>query len=160
VKWIKSVHVVEQEWNGPYMKDLYRINLVPINPADKNFNFAQDFVPTTVFPVNSFFTSPVTGATVPAGPAAFTGVAYAGETTIAAVEVSVDGGAWQPARITTPGTAYAWYQWAFAATLGPGSHVLAVRATDSRGRTQPREALWNPQGYFYNAWDMLTVGVS
>ncbi len=160
VKWIRSIHVLDQEWTGPYMKDLYRINLVPMNPANKTFNFAQDFVATTVFPVNSFFTSPTTGATLPAGPTVLSGVAYAGETTIAAVEVSVDGGAWQPARITTPGTAYAWYQWAFSATLARGSHTLAVRATDSRGRTQPREALWNPQGYFYNAWDVVTVQVS
>jgi sulfite oxidase len=111
VKWIRALHLVEQEWNGPYMKDLYRINPVPINPTDKSFNFSQDFVPTTVFPVYSFFTAPVTGETVRAGSATVTGVAYAGETGITTVEVSMDGGAWRPARITTPGSAYAWYQW-------------------------------------------------
>ena len=160
VKWIRAIHLVEQEWNGPYMKDLYRINPVPMNPTDKAFNFSQDFVPTTVFPVNSFFTSPVTGDTVRAGSLTFAGVAYAGETGIAKVEVSVDGGPWRPARITTPGSAYAWYQWEFTATLASGHHEMAARATDWRDRTQPREGLWNPQGYFYNAWDVLALTAS
>ncbi|HLW60043.1 MAG TPA: sulfite oxidase [bacterium] len=155
VKWVRAIHLGAQEWNGPYMKDLYRINPVPINPTDKTFNFSQDFVPTTVFPVNSFFTSPTGSETMPAGSSAFAGVAYAGETAIATVEVSADGGAWRPARITTPGSAYAWYQWEFTATFAPGRHEIAVRATDSRGRTQPRDGFWNPQGYLYNGWDVL-----
>lgn len=160
VKWIRAIHLVDQEWNGPYMKDLYRINPVPMNPTDKTFNFSQDFVPTTVFPVNSFFTSPVTGDTVGAGSLTVAGVAYAGETGIARIEVSVDGGLWRPARLTTAGSAYAWYQWEFTTTLAPGRRELAARATDWRGRTQPREGLWNPQGYFYNAWDVLALTVS
>lgn len=36
------------------------------------------------------------------------GVAYAGETVIAKAEVSVDGGAWRPRRITTLRFADAW----------------------------------------------------
>jgi len=160
VKWIRAIHLVEQEWNGPYMKDLYRINPVPINPADKSYNFSQDFIPTTVFPVYSFFTNPVTGDVLTAGSVTFTGVAYAGETGITTVEISLDGGPWRPAQITMPGSAYAWYQWAFPTTLASGRHELAVRATDWRGRMQPRTALWNPQGYFNNSWDVLAVTVS
>jgi sulfite oxidase len=160
VKWIRAIHLTEDEWNGPYMTDLYRINQVPIDPADKNYNFARDFVPTTVFPVYSFFTAPVTGSTVRTGTVSATGVAYAGETGITRVEVSVDGGLWRPARITMPGSAYAWYQWRFTAALAAGTHHLTVRATDWRGRTQPREALWNPQGYFNNSWDVLELTAS
>jgi DMSO/TMAO reductase YedYZ molybdopterin-dependent catalytic subunit len=160
VKWIRALHLTEQEWNGPYMKDLYRMNVVRIDPADKSYTLARDFVPTTVFPVYSFFTAPVAGEAVQAGSVACTGVAYAGETGITKVEVSLDGRPWRLARITTPGSAYAWYQWEFTATLAPGRHELAVRATDWRGRTQPRTALWNPQGYLNNSWDVLTVTAS
>jgi DMSO/TMAO reductase YedYZ molybdopterin-dependent catalytic subunit len=161
VKWLRAIHLVPEEWTGPYMKDLYRINAVPISPDDKSYTFSQDFLPTTRFPVNSFFTSPVTGDTVPAGPVTLTGVAYAGETGISKVDVSVDGGkTWSEATFTMLGNAFAWYQWRKTVTLASGAYQVVCRATDWQGRTQPREALWNPQGYFYNAWDVLDLTIS
>jgi DMSO/TMAO reductase YedYZ molybdopterin-dependent catalytic subunit len=160
VKWLHSIHVVREEWSGPFQQDLYRINAVPIDPADKSYNFSRDFIPTTRFPVNSFFTSPITGSTVPAGAVQMTGVAYAGETGISKVEVSLDGGeTWGQAIFTVLGSAYAWYHWRHTAVLPRGSSRLAVRATDWQGRTQPKDALWNPQGYLYNAWDLLDLTV-
>lgn len=40
VKWLRVIHLVPDEWNGPYMKDLCRINAVPIDPADTRYTFA------------------------------------------------------------------------------------------------------------------------
>ena len=61
-------------------------------------------------------------------------------TDLRSVEVSVDGGAWQPATLD-PATAsdrYSWklfrYDWDGAA---PGEHTLVSRATDTDGRVQP-----------------------
>jgi hypothetical protein len=33
------------------------------------------------------------------------------------------------------------------------------RASDSRGRTQPQAAEWNPSGYLYNAIDQVKIHV-
>jgi hypothetical protein len=75
--------------------------------------------------------------------------------------VSADGGhTWSQATFTVAGNAFAWYQWRHTVTLRPGTSQVMCRATDWQGRTQPREALWNPQGYFYNAWDVLTLTAS
>jgi hypothetical protein len=35
-----------------------------------------------------------------------------------------------------------------------------ARATDSRGRVQPREAAWNPSGYLHNGWHAVTIPVA
>jgi hypothetical protein len=37
---------------------------------------------------------------------------------------------------------------------------LTVRATDSRGITQPAVAVWNQSGYLYNAWHSANVEVT
>jgi DMSO/TMAO reductase YedYZ molybdopterin-dependent catalytic subunit len=75
-------------------------------------------------------------ATVAAGPVAVAGVAWAQGTGIAAVEVSIDEGPWQRARLAGEAGVDTWRQWVLPWDATPGSHRLVVRATDKRGRTQ------------------------
>ena len=64
------------------------------------------------------------------------GVAWAQHTGISAVEVQVDGGAWQPAELGTVPSTDTWVQWAATIDSEPGHHRLAVRAVDKTGQVQ------------------------
>ncbi|HKY14923.1 MAG TPA: molybdopterin-dependent oxidoreductase [Microthrixaceae bacterium] len=74
---------------------------------------------------------------VPAGPVAIAGVAWAQHRGIAKVEVRVDDGDWEEAELATDVSVDAWRQWVHVWDASPGEHRLAVRATDGTGETQP-----------------------
>ncbi len=80
---------------------------------------------------------PSDGARVAAGKVAVAGVAWAQHRGITSVEVQVDGGAWQAARLALEPTIDAWRQWVYEWDAGPGQHTVAVRATDGSGTLQP-----------------------
>jgi DMSO/TMAO reductase YedYZ molybdopterin-dependent catalytic subunit len=73
---------------------------------------------------------------VAAGQTRAGGVAWSQHTGISAVEVSLDGGRWQPAEIGNADTIDAWVQWAATLTVDKGDHTLRVRATDRNGLVQ------------------------
>jgi hypothetical protein len=58
---------------------------------------------------------------------------------IAAVEVRIDDGPWQPATLTEgQGAPFAWTFWRFDwGTPSPGEHTVTSRATDVAGTLQP-----------------------
>ena len=67
------------------------------------------------------------------------GAAWTGESRIASVDVSTDGGqSWSPAELDGESVPYAWrlfhYRWQVPKI--PGDHVLMSRATDERGHVQ------------------------
>ncbi len=65
------------------------------------------------------------------------GVAWAQHRGIERVEVRVDGGAWQPARLASVPSTDTWRQWVFSWDAAPGQHLLEARATDRPGRLRP-----------------------
>lgn len=69
-------------------------------------------------------------ASVDAGTVAVAGVAWAQTRGIAAVEVQVDDGDWQPATLADELNLVTWRQWSFAWDATPGRHSLRVRATE------------------------------
>ncbi len=72
-----------------------------------------------------------------AGPVDVAGVAWAPDRGIAGVEVRIDDGPWQPARITRPISKATWVQWTFPWTASAsGRHGIEVRATDDTGDVQ------------------------
>ncbi|HET7727647.1 MAG TPA: molybdopterin-dependent oxidoreductase [Candidatus Limnocylindrales bacterium] len=77
-----------------------------------------------------------TGRVLPTGRVPVAGVAWAPERGIRAVEVSVDDGPWQPARLGAAISDQTWVQWRFDWDATPGPHRLAVRATDGTGEVQ------------------------
>jgi DMSO/TMAO reductase YedYZ molybdopterin-dependent catalytic subunit len=79
---------------------------------------------------------PRAGATVKAGKTAMAGVAWAPTRGISKVEVRVDDGAWQAAKLSGALADTAWLQWLYEWDAPKGDHVLAVRATDGTGATQ------------------------
>jgi DMSO/TMAO reductase YedYZ molybdopterin-dependent catalytic subunit len=76
---------------------------------------------------------------VGAGTVPVAGVAWAGVRGIARVEVRVDDGPWHEARLGDELAATTWRQWWWPWETTPGRHVVAVRATDGTGATQPEE---------------------
>jgi DMSO/TMAO reductase YedYZ molybdopterin-dependent catalytic subunit len=64
------------------------------------------------------------------------GVAWAQDRGIAKVEVRVDGGPWQEARLAAQDNIDTWRQWVWMWQAESGNHQIEVRATDSTGSTQ------------------------
>jgi hypothetical protein len=90
---------------------------------------------------------------VPAGkPFKVTGAAWAGESKVAKVEVSPDGGAtWQAATLDAEPQAFRWVFWSFdwtPAARGPAR--LVARCTDAAGATQPPTRDVNRRTYMIN----------
>ncbi|MDQ3538647.1 MAG: sulfite oxidase, partial [Actinomycetota bacterium] len=111
-------------------------------------------------PVKSWITSPAAGE-VAAGEVSVTGVAFAGETPVARVEVSADGGAsWAPAQLRDkPHDAAAWRGFSAHLALRRGRRTLVSRATDEHGNTQPRRSQPNAGGYVFHGWEEPAVVV-
>ena len=82
-----------------------------------------------------------------AGRTAIAGVAWAQHKGIDAVEVRVDRGAWQQARLAAVPGIDTWHQWVAGWDATPGGHLIEARATDRTGYTQtPRQAPPEPNG--------------
>ncbi|WP_437114027.1 molybdopterin-dependent oxidoreductase [Streptomyces collinus] len=71
-----------------------------------------------------------------AGPVMVAGVAWAQHRGIDKVEVRVDDGPWQEARLAAEDSRDTWRQWSFPWQAAKGPHTLTVRATDRTGRVQ------------------------
>ncbi|MYW62613.1 molybdopterin-dependent oxidoreductase [Streptomyces sp. SID8379] len=71
-----------------------------------------------------------------AGTVMVAGVAWAQHRGIKKVEVRVDDGPWEEARLATQDTRDTWRQWSYPWQATKGGHTLTVRATDGTGETQ------------------------
>ncbi|MFJ7125838.1 molybdopterin-dependent oxidoreductase [Streptomyces sp. NPDC098101] len=93
-----------------------------------------------------------------AGTVMVAGVAWAQHRGIRRVEVRVDDGPWQEARLAAEDTRDTWRQWTYPWTATPGRHTLTVRATDGTGATQPeRRTKTMPDGA--QGWHSVVVTV-
>ena len=86
------------------------------------------------------------------------GRAWSGGGEIDRVEVAVDG-TWSEATLRRSVGPFAWRSWTFAWDAEPGEHVLACRATDAAGESQPTEQPWNHQGMGNNLVQEVRVTV-
>jgi hypothetical protein len=90
---------------------------------------------------------PTGTATLKPGRTPVAGVAWAQHKGIDAVEVQVDKGPWQQARLAAVPDIDCWRQWVFDWDATPGTHQIQARATDARGYTQtPLQAPPEPNG--------------
>ncbi len=79
---------------------------------------------------------PVSNSTIAPGRTPVAGVAWAQHKGVAAVEVRVDAGPWQQARLAAVPDIDTWRQWVWEWDATPGTHMLEARATDATGYTQ------------------------
>jgi hypothetical protein len=69
------------------------------------------------------------------------GIAYAGVKGISKVEVQIDQGPWAEAQLRNPAVSpLTWVQWRYDWEPVPGTHDVAVRATDGKGILQVTHA--------------------
>jgi DMSO/TMAO reductase YedYZ molybdopterin-dependent catalytic subunit len=93
-----------------------------------------------------------------AGRTAVAGVAWAQHKGIEAVEVRVDRGPWQQARLAAVPGLDTWRQWVWDWDATPGGHVLEARATDKTGYTQT-SVLAPPEPNGASGYPMVSVAV-
>jgi sulfite oxidase len=90
---------------------------------------------------------PRDGEKVKAGSAKIAGIAWAQHRGIDKVEVRINDGDWQEARLANDVTIDAWRQWVLDWDATPGKYTIQVRATDKDGNTQTAdEAPPDPDG--------------
>jgi DMSO/TMAO reductase YedYZ molybdopterin-dependent catalytic subunit len=159
-KWLTEIKLLDAEFVGNFMNPAYRFPNQPVQPGDAVK--PEDTHALTALSVKSVIAGPSDGASLKVGKVAVHGAAWAGEADITKVEISTDGGTmWNPAKLGHEQAHYAWRLWSYdwKATKS-GDYIILVRATDSRGRTQPSTPVWNPSGYLYNAVDQVKIRVA
>ncbi|MEX5217365.1 MAG: sulfite oxidase [Nitrospira sp.] len=159
-KWLTDITLQEDEAQGYYMQQAYRMPVAPVEPGTSPSGIAM--VPVEAMAVKSLIAVPSEGETVTKGPVMVQGVAWAGEAEVVKVEVSCDDGhTWEEARFVGETRPYAWRQWQYiwnAKTPGPA--VIRSRAMDASGAVQPASTPWNPSGFLWNGWDRVPILVS
>jgi hypothetical protein len=145
IKWVGRIEVSKEPLHVPWNTDDY-VLIGPGHPARE----PALGTPITEMPVESMVELPWP-ATLPFGRRVIRGRAYAGEHRVEKVDCRVDDGPWQEATLLSPNVPAVWVRWQFTWDAEPGDHLLWVRATDDRGRTQPDNVPWNDLGYLYNA---------
>jgi sulfite dehydrogenase len=158
VKHLSEIEVVDQTFEGFWMKPAYRVpdnDCACIEPGTT----PAATRPVGRFNVRSFITSVADGARLNAGEQRVVrGIAFDGGQGIREVACSTDGGqSWRGAKLGTDMGRYSFREFSFAFTPEKGEHDLRVRAWNRSGQSQPMEALWQPAGYMRNVVESVTV---
>jgi DMSO/TMAO reductase YedYZ molybdopterin-dependent catalytic subunit len=152
VKAVNDIEVLDQPDDNFWMKTAYTIPDTP--RADmKPGQAGVKMVPINKMVPRSFITNIKSGQTVTAGaPTLVRGIAFGGDTGVARVDLSSDGGKnWQPAELGKDEGKYSFRQWQSQLTLpAKGNYALMVRCTNSDGVAQSEEPNWNPSGFMRN----------
>ncbi|WP_137179375.1 sulfite oxidase [Roseomonas sp. AR75] len=153
VKYVKRLAFTREESDASIQRTGYRVR--PVGQRG-----APDQPSMWEMSVKSWVTHPL--REMADGPVQVLGVAFGGMQALRRVEVSTDGGeTWQEARLLGPDLGrFAWRPFALAAELSPGRHVIASRATDAEGNTQPEDVEPNERGYGHNGWRDHAVEVT
>ena len=89
---------------------------------------------------------PADRSTVASGPAIAAGIAWAPRRGVSGVEVAIDGGPWQSARLSPHIAPTLWRQWALTWQAEPGEHQLQVRTLSGDEVQEENPAPPYPQG--------------
>ena len=143
VKWLRSIEVVDEPFDG-YQMRAYRLRQESGEPGEALTRI--DPRALLVPPGSPDFMSRRRFARP--GTVALEGRAWSGWGEVTRVEVSTDGGlSWRDAALEPPLGPYAWRRWTLSWDAEPGEYVVAARATDATGRTQPSDQSWNRGGF-------------
>jgi DMSO/TMAO reductase YedYZ molybdopterin-dependent catalytic subunit len=152
VKWLTHIDVTDAPFEGFFQTSRY----VYVRERDGHTTCE----PVRYQNVRSLITEPQAGDDVALGDVVVRGVAWSGAAPIDSVDVSVDNGAWQRARLIGDRPRHSWQWWELATRLDRrGPTVIRARATDLAGRTQPDHPEWNRLGYGANAIQTVPVRV-
>ncbi len=159
-KWLNRLVIRDRVHDGPKMNGYsYRIPKHPVSAGTKVAE--EDMKIIESMPVKSLVTYPKTGAIVK-GNRRFEvrGHAWAGDKSVARVDVSIDFGAtWLACQLNNPINRLAWQRFSCQLSLPQqGYYEIWARATDSQGVAQPMVVPnWNPKGYLNNACHRIAI---
>jgi DMSO/TMAO reductase YedYZ molybdopterin-dependent catalytic subunit len=154
VKWVQRIVVTDRPFHGYDETADYSIW--------EQRDGLPSLVPVTEIDVKASIARPTAGEAVPAGkPYRVHGAAWAGESEIAKVEVSTDGGkTWEEAKLLGESVPLAWRLWEYAwQAPKAGNQTLKARATDKRGRKQATERDPNRRAYMISHVQPVAVNV-
>jgi len=153
VKWLTEIDLIDRTFTGHYQGDKYRYEW------ERDGQIVSE--PVTLQRVRALITEPSPQTEVRPGELAIRGVAWSGAAPIARVEVSVNGGGWQDARLVSERNRYSWQWWELITRVERSDEVIVrARAIDLAGRIQPERAEWNRLGYGNNAIQEVPIRVS
>jgi DMSO/TMAO reductase YedYZ molybdopterin-dependent catalytic subunit len=148
VKWLERIELSPRRYMGKFMGRDY-VTIMGRQVGDKVEYTETSVTRMLLKSVTARVTRPIGGA---AGKFLVQGATWGDGTPIEKVEVQVDGGAWQPAKLDANRNPYAWTFFSLAIDpLPPGSHTVASRATDRLGRTQPADLSLKKSNWENNA---------
>lgn len=145
VKWLRRIIAVTRPFNGFDQTIDYGVWVRGEDGLDR-------LEPITEMQVKASVARPSEGEVVAVGKAyRVHGAAWAGESAVAKVEVSADGGkTWAAAKLLGQEVPFAWRLWEWAWVPAKGETGLRARATDRRGRAQPLKHDANRRSYMAN----------
>ena len=150
VKWLTEIEVTGVPFDGYFQTDRY------VYEWQRDGGSTRE--PVSLQRVRAIICEPEADAVLDGHDIAIRGVAWSGASTIARVEVSIDRGSWQDARLVGERRRHSWQWWELITRLdGTGARSLHVRATDLAGRTQPEHPEPNRLGYGNNAIQEIVV---
>lgn len=157
VKWLKAITVIDHPFQGVQQKRVYRMTF---SNSDTGRPVQKKAVRAAIKPpgIPDLISRK---RFVDAGAVELRGMAWSGYGGIEQVEVSTDDRqTWSPATLEPPASPHTWTPWRFTWDAAPGDHIVAARATDVTGNTQPPDAIWNVQGMAQNGVERIAVHVS
>jgi DMSO/TMAO reductase YedYZ molybdopterin-dependent catalytic subunit len=156
VKWLAAITVVDEPFGGWQQASSYKLRE---SEEDAGQPVTRMLPRSLMVPpgIPDFLTRT---RYVEPGRHILEGRAWSGWAPIDRVEVSVDDGeTWADAQLEHPLSDFAWRGWRHEWDAQPGEHVLACRASDAAGNSQPTTPLWNLDGYCNNSVQRVRVVV-
>jgi sulfite dehydrogenase (cytochrome) subunit A len=133
VKHLKEITVVDNVFDGFWMKSAYRIPDTLCNCVEPG-TAPKATIPINRFTIRSFITSVPDGAKLKAGGTTLRGIAFDGGKGIKEVAVSTDAGkTWTNAKLGKDLGKYSFREWKLPVKLAAGAYDLKVRATSNSG---------------------------
>lgn len=147
IKFVRRLAFTADESDAAIQQTGYRFRPIGVDGAPSQPSMWE-------MSVKSFVTTPTEDTKVPAGAVRVLGVAFAGEQPVERVEVSTDGGeTWRDADLYGPSLGpTSWRRFTYDFEADGGEYVVASRATDADGKTQPEERIENERGYADTSW--------
>jgi len=134
IKWLSRIEVIDRRYEGQHQVRNY-LSLRAVDTPEGPLWLDQSISKTNM----KSLVARVTRRRAAGGwEYRVSGPAWGGQVPIDRVEVQVDGGPWQPARIDDRRGRYAWVLWSLVTKdLAPGTHTVVSRAIDADGAVQP-----------------------
>jgi DMSO/TMAO reductase YedYZ molybdopterin-dependent catalytic subunit len=153
VKWVERIEAVTEPFRGYFQSVKYTIEHA--TGSGRRIDVVGPM------PVKSEILRPSDGTILGVGGNRIFGMAWAGESAVAAVEISTDGGeTWQRAQLHGPVARFSWSPWEYLwEVAAPGCYTILARAVAEDGQVQPMQHDRRRGGYLINFCRPIKVSV-